>query len=117
MTQAIRLSLNPFWNIKCLQEHNLSWAVAGRHEGRLRAALARAGAVVEADLKAGKEVLKLLWRVKDFTIEIGQGNTVPSKMNYLLLLYKTRQFILLGTVYRIFYSLNFWVNPLEMEFI
>ena len=74
MTQAIRLSLNPFWNIKCLQEHNLSWAVAGRHEGRLRAALARAGAVVEADLKAGKEVLKLLWRVKDFTIEIGQGN-------------------------------------------
>ena len=53
-----RLSLNTFWNIKCLQEHNLSWAVAGRHEGRLRAALARAGAVVEADLKAGKEVLK-----------------------------------------------------------
>jgi len=37
---------------RAAKEHNLSWAVAGRHEGRLRAALARAGAVVEADLKA-----------------------------------------------------------------
>jgi len=31
-------------------EHSLSWAVAGRDEGRLKAALTRAGAVVEADL-------------------------------------------------------------------
>jgi len=31
-------------------DQSLSWAVAGRDEGRLKAALARAGAVVEADL-------------------------------------------------------------------
>ena len=35
---------------RAAKEHQLSWAVAGRHEGRLRAALARAGAVVGADL-------------------------------------------------------------------
>jgi len=35
---------------KAAVEHNLSWAVAGRDEGRLKAALARAGAVVAADL-------------------------------------------------------------------
>ena len=35
--------------------HQISWAVAGRHEGRLRAAVARAGAVVGADLSAGDD--------------------------------------------------------------
>ena len=31
----------------------ISWAVAGRNEGRLQAAVARAGAVVGADLSSG----------------------------------------------------------------
>ena len=35
--------------------HQISWAVAGRHEGRLRAAVARAGAVVGADLSTGDD--------------------------------------------------------------
>ena len=34
-------------------EHNLSWAVAGRSEGRLKAALARAGALMGSDLSRG----------------------------------------------------------------
>ena len=34
-------------------EQNLTWAVAGRSEGRLRAALARAGAVLGTDLSRG----------------------------------------------------------------
>ena len=33
----------------------ISWAVAGRHEGRLQAAVARAGAVVGADLSSGDD--------------------------------------------------------------
>lgn len=37
---------------RAAKEHNISWAVAGRHEGRLRAAVARAGAVVGADLSS-----------------------------------------------------------------
>ena len=36
------------------QHHQLTWAVAGRSEGRLRAALARAGAVLGSDLSRGK---------------------------------------------------------------
>jgi len=35
---------------RAAEEHSLSWAVAGRNEGKLKAALARAGAMVEADL-------------------------------------------------------------------
>ena len=38
-----------------MSRHQISWAVAGRHEGRLRAAVARAGAVVGADLSAGDD--------------------------------------------------------------
>ena len=33
----------------------ISWAVAGRNEGRLQAAMARAGAVVGADLSSGDD--------------------------------------------------------------
>ena len=35
---------------RAAQQHQLTWAVAGRSEGRLRAALARAGAVLGTDL-------------------------------------------------------------------
>eukprot|EP00092_Neocalanus_flemingeri_P018792 GFUD01020350.1.p1 GENE.GFUD01020350.1~~GFUD01020350.1.p1 ORF type:complete len:421 (-),score=109.24 GFUD01020350.1:86-1348(-) len=42
---------------KAAVEHNLSWAVAGRDEGRLKAALARAGAIVEADLSRVQTII------------------------------------------------------------
>ena len=38
---------------RAAREQNLTWAVAGRSEGRLRAALARAGAVLGTDLSRG----------------------------------------------------------------
>jgi len=37
---------------RAAKEHQISWAVAGRNEGRLQAAVARAGAVVGADLSS-----------------------------------------------------------------
>ena len=39
---------------RAAQQHQVTWAVAGRSEGRLRAALARAGAVLGTDLSRGK---------------------------------------------------------------
>lgn len=44
---------------RAAQQHNLTWAVAGRSEGRLRAALARAGAVLGTDLSRGDHWLPL----------------------------------------------------------
>ena len=38
--------------IRAAAEHHISWAVAGRSEGRLRSALERAGEVVGADLSS-----------------------------------------------------------------
>ena len=40
------------------EEHHLAWAVAGRSEGRVRAALARAGAMLGSDLSRGEAVLR-----------------------------------------------------------
>ena len=39
---------------RAAEEHQLSWAVAGRSEGRLRAALAQAGATLGTDLSTGE---------------------------------------------------------------
>ena len=42
---------------RAAQQHQVSWAVAGWSEGRLRAALARAGAVLGTDLSRGNRSL------------------------------------------------------------
>jgi len=42
---------------RAAEDQGLSWAVAGRDEGRLRAALARAGAVVGADLSSKATII------------------------------------------------------------
>ena len=42
---------------RAAQQHRVSWAVAGRSEGRLRAALARAGAVLGTDLSRGNIIV------------------------------------------------------------
>ena len=39
---------------RAAEEHQLAWAVAGRSEGRVRAALARAGAMLGSDLSRGR---------------------------------------------------------------
>ena len=43
---------------RAAEEHSLAWAVAGRSEGRVRAALARAGAMLGSDLSRGEAVLR-----------------------------------------------------------